>query len=90
MGVSPEHFPQIRAAKFDPTLSLPPDAIPDDMVDRFAIAGPPDYCAERISALRDVGVDTMGFRMPVALSAQYDFEVNLRRLITEVVPQVSE
>ncbi len=89
MGVSPEHFPQIRAAKFDPALSLPPDAIPDDMVDRFAIAGPPDYCAERISALRDVGVDTMGFRMPVALSAQYDFEVNLRRLITEVVPQVS-
>ena len=88
MGVAPEHFPQIRAAKFDATLSLPESAIPDDMVDRFAIAGPADYCAERILALRDVGVDTMGFRMPVALTHTYDFETNLRRLIQDVVPLV--
>jgi 5,10-methylenetetrahydromethanopterin reductase len=88
MGVAPEHFPQIRAAKFDPSLELPEGAIPDDMVDRFAIAGPPDYCAERIRALRDVGVDTMGFRMPVALTGLYDFETNLRRLIQDVVPLV--
>jgi len=88
MGVAPEHFPQIRAAKFDTTLSLPESAIPDDMVDRFAIAGPADYCAERILALRDVGVDTMGFRMPVALTQTYDFETNLRRLIQDVVPLV--
>ena len=88
MGVSQKYFPQIRAAKFDPLVELPSEMIPDDMVDRFAIVGPPDYCAERISALREVGVDTMGFRMPVALSKQYDFEVNLRRLINEVVTQV--
>lgn len=88
MGVAPEHFPQIRAAKFDATLTLPESAIPDDMVDRFAIAGPADYCAERILALRDVGVDTMGFRMPVALTQTYDFETNLRRLIQDVVPLV--
>ena len=88
MGVAPEHFPQIRAAKFDASLSLPEGAIPDDMVDRFAIAGPVDYCAERIRALRDVGVDTMGFRMPVALTQTYDFETNLRRLIHDVVPLV--
>ena len=88
MGVAPEHFPQIRAAKFDATLSLPESAIPDDMVDRFAIAGPADYCAERILGLRDVGVDTMGFRMPVALTHTYDFETNLRRLIQDVVPLV--
>lgn len=88
MGVSPEHFPQIRAAKFDPALSLPDGAIPDDMVDRFAIAGPPDYCAERIRALRDVGVDTMGFRMPVALTQIYDFQQNLRQLVQDVVPLV--
>ncbi len=88
MGVSPEHFPQIRAAKFDASLALPEGAIPDDMVDRFAIAGPPDYCAERIRALRDVGVDTMGFRMPVALTQAYDFETNLRRLIHDVVPLI--
>ncbi len=88
MDVAPEHFPQIRAAKFDPALALSEDAIPDDMVDRFAIAGPADYCAERIRALRDVGVDTMGFRMPVALTGLYDFETNLRRLIQDVVPRV--
>ena len=88
MGVAPEHFPQIRAAKFDATLSLPESAIPDDMVDRFAIAGPSDYCAARVRALRDAGVDTMGFRMPVALTGLYDFETNLRRLMEEVVPQV--
>ena len=67
---------------------MPESAIPDDMVDRFAIAGPADYCAERIRALRDVGVDTMGFRMPVALTQTYDFETNLRRLIQDVVPLV--
>ena len=88
MGVLPEHFPHIRAAKFDASLTLPEGSIPDDMVDRFAIAGPPDYCAERIRALRNVGVDTMGFRMPVALSSKYNFETNLRRLIQDVVPLV--
>ena len=88
MGVDPDHFPTIRAAKFDPNVALPDGAIPDDMVDRFAIAGPPDYCAARVRALRDAGVDTMGFRMPVALTGLYDFETNLRRLMEEVVPQV--
>lgn len=88
MGVDPEQFPRIRAAKFDPSLSLPEGAIPDDMVDRFAIAGPADYCARRIKALRDAGVDMMGFRMPVALTGIYDFETNLRRLIHDIVPLV--
>lgn len=88
MGVDPAYFPQIRAAKFDPALTLPEGAIPDAMVDRFAIAGPPEYCAERVRALRDAGVDTMGFRMPVALTGIYDFETNLRRLMEDVVPQV--
>ena len=88
MGVDPDHFPTIRAAKFDPEVALPDGAIPNDMVDRFAIAGPPDYCADRVRALRDAGVDTMGFRMPVALTGLYDFETNLQRLIQDVVPQV--
>ena len=88
MGVDPDHFPTIRAAKFDPNVALSDGAIPDGMVDRFAIAGPPDYCAARVRALRDAGVDTMGFRMPVALTGLYDFETNLRRLMEEVVPQV--
>ncbi len=90
MGVDPGHFRNIRAAKFDPDIVLSDDAIPNDMVDRFAIAGPADYCAERIRALRDAGVDTMGFRMPVALTGIYDFETNLRRLMEEVVPQVGD
>ena len=88
MGVSQAHFPQIRAAKFDPTFPLPKDAISDKIVDGFTIAGPPDYCADRIRALRDIGVDTMGFRMPVALTSIYDFETNLRRLIQDVVPLI--
>ncbi|MBO88331.1 MAG: hypothetical protein CMP14_02325 [Rickettsiales bacterium] len=88
MGVLPEHFPDIRAAKFNVSLALPEGAIPDDMVDRFAIAGPPDYCAERIRELRSVGVDTMGFRMPVALTNTYNFETNLGSLIHDVVPLV--
>lgn len=88
MDVDPAYFQAIRAAKFDPALALPDGAIPDDMVDRFAIAGPPDYCAERVQALCDVGVDTMGFRMPVVLTGVFDFETNLRRLMEEVVPQV--
>jgi 5,10-methylenetetrahydromethanopterin reductase len=88
MGVNQAHFPGIRTAKFDPSADLPEGSIPDDMVDRFAIAGPPDYCAERIAALAKVGVNMMGFRMPVALTGQYDFETNLRRLVQDVTPLV--
>ncbi len=88
MGVDQAHFNGIRAAKFDPSAELPAGSIPDDMVDRFAIAGPPDYCAARIEALAKVGVDMMGFRMPVALTGRYDFETNLHRLARDVTPLV--
>ncbi len=88
MGVNQAHFAGIRAAKFDPSAALPEGFIPDDIVDRFSISGPPDHIAARIEALAGVGVNTMGFRMPVALAGQYDFETNLRRLIQDVTPLV--
>lgn len=38
----------------------------DDFVDRFAIAGPPDYCIARLTELRDLGIDKIIVSGPTA------------------------
>lgn len=38
----------------------------DDFVDRFAIAGPPDYCIERLRQLRALGLDKIVVSGPTA------------------------
>ena len=35
------------------------DLVPDSLVDRFALAGTPDECRERIAELEDLGIDQM-------------------------------
>jgi 5,10-methylenetetrahydromethanopterin reductase len=38
----------------------------DDFVDRFAIAGPPDYCLDRLAELRKLGIDKVIVSGPTA------------------------
>jgi 5,10-methylenetetrahydromethanopterin reductase len=38
----------------------------DDFVDRFAIAGPPDHCLERLAGLRELGIDKVVVSGPTA------------------------
>lgn len=41
-----------------------PQRVQDYLGDRWAIAGPPEYCRERLQALDDVGVDTVMITFP--------------------------
>jgi 5,10-methylenetetrahydromethanopterin reductase len=35
------------------------DLVPDSLVDRFALAGTPDECRERVARIQDLGIDQM-------------------------------
>jgi 5,10-methylenetetrahydromethanopterin reductase len=60
--------------------------IPDEFIDRFAIVGPPDHCAERLLGLTAIGV--RHFHMVGAISPP-ELEAETRqRLVREVFPAV--
>lgn len=40
--------------------------LPDDFVDRFAIAGPPEHCIARLEELRELGIDKVVVSGPTA------------------------
>jgi 5,10-methylenetetrahydromethanopterin reductase len=42
------------------------DLLPDEFVDRFAIAGPPDYCIERLHELAELGLEKVIVSGPTA------------------------
>lgn len=65
------------------------DVLSDEVVDMFGIAGPPGYCAERISALIDAGV-----RKVFVISSGYgmdpeEYETSLARVVGEVKPAIA-
>lgn len=58
------------------------DAIPDEWVDRFAVTGAPEECAERIAALSAQGVDAL-FLLPMT----EDSHAFLRTFSEKVLPR---
>jgi 5,10-methylenetetrahydromethanopterin reductase len=64
----------------------PLEAGADELIDQFAIAGPPEYCAERLREIVDLGVTRIyiGTR---AVGVDLD-EVNADRIGREVLPLV--
>ncbi len=58
----------------------------DDFVDRFAIAGPPDYCIERLRALQALGMERIVVSGPTAGSDADAARVAMNLLDTEVLP----
>jgi 5,10-methylenetetrahydromethanopterin reductase len=58
----------------------------DDFVDRFAIAGPPDYCIERLRALQVLGMERIAVSGPTAGSDADTARVAMNLLDTEVLP----
>ena len=85
LGVAEEHIPQIMAARRDDAAPLSKEAISEPVVDRFALVGDGETVARRIRELEEVGVTTMGFRMPVALQDHISFADNLGRLKSQVM-----
>lgn len=63
------------------------DIVPDSLIDSMALVGTPEEIAARIAALAETGVDMIGCRMPVALADRVDFEGNLDRIATQVMPR---
>lgn len=74
----------VTKRKFDPTPD--PKAVDDDFIDRFAIVGPPELCAERLREVMALGFDRIyiGTRF---MSVDVD-EVNTERVGREVLPRL--
>jgi 5,10-methylenetetrahydromethanopterin reductase len=70
----------------DPAGHVPPEALSDAFIDRYAIVGPADHCAERLQSLIKLGVERVwiGTR-----SGRTDVtETNAARIANEVLPLV--
>lgn len=58
----------------------------DDFVDTFAIAGPPDYCLERLAELERLGIDKVIISGPTAGTDRNDAREAMALLDEAVVP----
>lgn len=65
----------------------PRDAGADELIDTFAIAGPADYCADRLRQLADLGLDRI-FIGTRAVGVDLD-ERNAERIGREVLPRLT-
>jgi 5,10-methylenetetrahydromethanopterin reductase len=61
-------------------------AVSDDLIDRFGIAGPPDYCVERLRQVAELGFDRLVFHTRVRGASPAEQDVTTAMLIKEVLP----
>lgn len=61
----------------------------DEFVDRYAIAGPPDYCIERLLALQGLGIDKVAVSGPTAGTDAGEARRAMALLDEAVVPHFS-
>ena len=61
------------------------EVLTDEIIDRFAIAGPPEHCIGRIRELQDLGLDKLIVSGPV--SGRRDGGLTLME--SEVLPAIS-
>src|SRR5207249_8256927 len=69
------------AAHLDPSIER--SGYPDDVVDDFAIAGPPERCVERLRALAAVGLDEVA---PAYMNGRLD---EMSRVGRDVIPALA-
>jgi 5,10-methylenetetrahydromethanopterin reductase len=62
----------------------PEQALDDEFIDRFAVVGPPDYCAERYQELLDVGINRVLVLTRVSGIDRED--TNQERIAKELLP----
>jgi 5,10-methylenetetrahydromethanopterin reductase len=60
----------------------------DEVIDAFAIAGPPSYCLERLAELREMGLRRFYLTGPGIGSDRDAATASHRRIVTEVLPAV--
>ena len=62
-------------------------AVTAETIDRFGIAGPPDYCIERIREVMKLGFDRIVLPAPL-LGGEPSRELGLKLLVEEVLPNL--
>jgi 5,10-methylenetetrahydromethanopterin reductase len=60
----------------------------DEVIDAFAIAGPPSYCLERLAELREMGLRRFYLTGPGLRSDPDDAAASHRRIVNEILPHV--
>ena len=63
-------------------------AMPDEFLDRFSVAGSSDYCVQRLSELIDAGVDHLVLVPGSRDADQGELMGSMARLASEVVPRL--
>lgn len=63
-------------------------AVSDDLVDRFGIAGPPEYCVERLLQVQKLGFDRLVFHLRVRGASPAEQETTTRLMLEEVLPNL--
>lgn len=63
-------------------------ALTDDVIDAFAIAGPPSYCIERLAELREMGLRRFFLIGPGRGSDPKQASASHRRTVEEILPAV--
>ena len=72
--------------KHTQTGSAQANLLTDDFVDRFGIAGPADYCVERLQALAALGIDKFVIVGPSLGSDPAEARAAMKTFTTEVLP----
>lgn len=65
-------------------------AMSDEVVDRLAIAGPPDYCVKRLREIMALGLDRIVFNTRVRGASEAEQAVISRLVLNEVVPNLRD
>jgi 5,10-methylenetetrahydromethanopterin reductase len=63
-------------------------ALPDDFIDRFAVAGPADYCVDRLSELIEAGAERLVLVPGSRDADRNELLASMARLATDVLPQL--
>lgn len=87
LGITPEVYSAARSA-FISKSAVAEESLPDSLIGRLAIVGPPEAIARRLGELAETGVHTMGMRMANSLGDARSFKSNLTRLAEEVLPKI--
>jgi 5,10-methylenetetrahydromethanopterin reductase len=66
------------------------DALRPEFVDRFAVVGPPDVCAERLVELGDLGLERFVITGPSFGSDREHSRLAERLLVTELIPALQQ
>jgi 5,10-methylenetetrahydromethanopterin reductase len=79
---------RIREAYLGDVIPFPEALLPDTILDKFAVIGPPSVCLERIRSLGNAGATQVVVGMPGDLAKVFDLRSNLAAVANGILPHV--